>query len=92
MSREIIRSSLEALRTGLLKRRVRRTAAFFEDPYRSLEQPEWNLPMRLDLRSDGWNLVERLEARGGRLDAERLEARGVGFGLESLHAGEIRGQ
>ena len=42
------------------------------------------MPMRLDLRSDGWNLAERLEARGGRLDAERLEARGVGLCFASL--------
>ena len=39
--------------------------------------------MRLDLRADGWNLAERLEARGGRLGAERLEARCVGLGLAS---------
>ena len=78
-----LRSSLEVLRTGLLKGRVGRTAAFFEDPSRSSEQPEWNLPMRRDLRPDGWNLAERLEALGGRLDAERLEARGVGLGIAS---------
>ena len=38
-----LKSSFEALRTGLLKGRVRRTAAFFEGPSRSSEQPEWNL-------------------------------------------------
>ena len=51
---DLYRSSLEALRTGLLKGRVMRTAAFFEDSSGSSEQPEWNLPMRLDLRrTDG---------------------------------------